>query len=124
MALKLERNHVGRSYLAMNLASIMVHSYCNTDDFDKIRQEEGDLEFTLEPLLETSAMFQAQLLDTAVWILNQRYAGKRTYFIDNDGGIDFHTERVLTEEAQNEAFAEFEAQQQRKTEMESGTFGK
>ena len=117
-------NGLGASDLAEDLSLIMVNSYCKTDDPERKKQEFLDCVFEMKWLLEESTQFHSAIMRTAWWILNNRFEGKRTYILDSEGGIDFHTERVITEAEQNEAFAEFEAQQQRKTEMESETFGK
>ena len=124
MAAFKEINGLGASDLAADLAKIMVDDYCRSDNPKARDQQQDDMEFTLEPLLADNKAFHSAILRTAWWILNNRFEGKRTYILDSEGGIDFHTERVLTEAEQNESFAEFEAQQQRKTEMESETFGK
>ena len=119
MAAFKEINGLGASDLAADLAKIMVDDYCRSDNPKARAQQQDDMEFTLEPLLEDNKEFHSAILRTAWWILNNRFEGKRAYILDSEGGIDFYDDECSCKEWWLRVSGDKDSMNENKQEMES-----
>ena len=80
---------------ACEVSSSMVSHSSIPHDYEEDYQGQRNLAYEIEQCFETAAEVDNAIIATAVKMLNQRFEGTRRYFIDGNGGIDFHSERRI-----------------------------